>query len=75
MGWPIDMERKGCELIECWTHVVTFDVHLTMILTLDFEKRGLTLKFSGVITMQKVKVRGQKSRLQRSKPNFTVSGP
>ena len=28
-GWPIDMERKGCESIECWTHVVTFNGHLT----------------------------------------------
>ena len=24
-----DMERKGCELIECWTHVVTFNFDLT----------------------------------------------
>ena len=25
MGWPIDMESKGCESIKCWTHVVTFN--------------------------------------------------
>ena len=25
MGWPIDMESKGCESIECLTHVVTFN--------------------------------------------------
>ena len=29
MGWPIYMELKGCESIECWTHAVTFNVHLT----------------------------------------------
>ena len=29
MGWPTDTELKGCESIECWTHVVTFNVHLT----------------------------------------------
>ena len=37
MGWLIDMERKGCESIECWTHVVTFNVHLNQDLTLDFQ--------------------------------------
>ena len=25
MGGPIDMERKGCELIGCYTHFVTFN--------------------------------------------------
>ena len=30
MGWQIDMERKGCEMmIGCYTHFVTFNVHLT----------------------------------------------
>ena len=38
MGWPIDMELKGCELIECWTHVVTFNVHLTHDLDLGFSR-------------------------------------
>ena len=28
MGWPIDMGWKGCESIECWTHVVTFNFPL-----------------------------------------------
>ena len=27
MGWPIDMERKWCESIECWTQVVAFSPH------------------------------------------------
>ena len=34
----IDMERKGCDLIECWTHVVTFNVHLTHDLDLGIFK-------------------------------------
>ena len=38
MGWPIDMELKGCESIECWTHVVTFNVHLTHDLDLGFSR-------------------------------------
>ena len=38
MGWPIDMERKGWESIECWTHVVTFNVHLTHDLDLGFSR-------------------------------------
>ena len=33
MGWPIDMEPKGCES----THIVTFNIHLPMTLTLDFQ--------------------------------------
>ena len=36
MGWPIDMELKGCESRECWTYVVTFNVHLTHDLDLGF---------------------------------------
>ena len=38
MGWPIDMELKGCESIECWTHSVTFNVHLTHDLYLGFSR-------------------------------------
>ena len=38
MGWPIDMESKGYESIECWTHVVTFNVHLTYDLDLGFSR-------------------------------------
>ena len=38
MGWPIDMELKGCESIECWTHAVTFNVHLTHDLYLGFSR-------------------------------------
>ena len=38
MGWPIHMELKGCESIECWTHVVTFKVHVTHDLDLGFSR-------------------------------------
>ena len=38
MGWPIDMELKGCESIEYWTHVVTFNVHLFHDLDLGFSR-------------------------------------
>ena len=38
MGWPIDMELNGCESIECWTHVVAFNIHLTHDLDLGFSR-------------------------------------
>ena len=38
MGRPIDMELKGCESIECWTHAVTFNGHLTHDLYLGFSR-------------------------------------
>ena len=38
MGWPIDMEFKGYASIECWTHAVTFNVHLTHDLYLGFSR-------------------------------------
>ena len=38
MGWPIDMELKGCESIECWTHAVTFNGHLTHDLYFGFSR-------------------------------------
>ena len=44
MGWPIDMERKGCESIGCYTHFVTFNFPSPMTLTLDFQ--GQILKKS-----------------------------
>ena len=44
MGWPIDMERKGCESIGCYTHFVFSTFPSPMTLTLDF--RGQILKKS-----------------------------
>ena len=41
MGGPIDMERKGCELIGCYTHFVTFNFDLNLDLGFsrsNFEK-------------------------------------
>ena len=38
MGWPIDMEGKGCESIGCCTHFVTFNVHFTHDLDLEFSR-------------------------------------
>ena len=38
MGWPIDKERKGCESIECWTHIVTLNFDLTHDLDLGFAR-------------------------------------
>ena len=38
MEWPIDMERKRCESIGCYTHFVTFNIPLTHDLDLGFSK-------------------------------------
>ena len=38
MGWPMDMELMGCESIECWTHAVIFNVHLTHDLYFGFSR-------------------------------------
>ena len=38
MEGPIDMERKGCESIGCYTHFVTFNVPLTHNLDLGFSR-------------------------------------
>ena len=38
MGCSIDMEWKGCELTECWTHVVTFNFDFTHDLDLEFSR-------------------------------------
>ena len=44
MEGPIDMEQKGCESIECYTHFVTFNVPFTHDLDLGFQ--GQILKKS-----------------------------
>ena len=36
MGWSIDMERKGCESIECQTHIVKSNFDLTHDLDLGY---------------------------------------
>ena len=37
-GMTIDMELKGGESIECWTHTVTFNGHLTHDLYFGFSR-------------------------------------
>ena len=46
MGCPIDMERKGCELPECWTHVMTFNFDLTHDLYLKFSMSNFEIAVS-----------------------------
>ena len=57
MGWPIDMELKGCESIECSTHVVTFNVHLTHDLDFGYSrsnfKKSLILLMGWPIDMER----------------------
>ena len=43
MGWPIDMGWKGCESIECWTHVVAFNFPLTHDLDLGFSRSNFKM--------------------------------
>ena len=43
MGWLIDLERNGYESIECWTHVVTFNVHLNHDLDLGFSRSNFSI--------------------------------
>ena len=54
MGWPIDMELKGCESIECCTHAVTFNGHLTHDLDLGFSRSNfekvVSQKWDGQLT-------------------------
>ena len=54
MGWPIDMGWKGCESIECWTHVVTFNFPLTHDLDLGFSRwnfeKVLSYEWDGRLT-------------------------
>ena len=38
MGGPIDMERKGCKSIGCYTHIVTLNCELTSDLDLWFPR-------------------------------------
>ena len=48
MGWPIDMERKGCESIGCYIYFVTFNVHLTHDFDLGFSRSNFENAVSGM---------------------------
>ena len=41
MGWPIDMEQKECESIECYTHFVIFNFDLNHDHDLGFSRSNL----------------------------------
>ena len=43
MGWPIDMERKGYESIECLTYIVTSNFDLTHDLDLGFSRLNIEI--------------------------------
>ena len=57
MGWPIDMGWKGCESIECWTHVVAFNFPLTHDLDLGFSRsnfeNAVSQEWEGRLTWNK----------------------
>ena len=61
MGWPNDMERKGCEAIECWTHVVTFNVYLTHDLDLDFQGQIFKKLYIGMWGLLDIEQKGYES--------------
>ena len=46
MGCPIDMEQKGCESTEYWTHVVTLKFDLTHDLDLEFSASNFEIAVS-----------------------------
>ena len=46
MGCPIDMELKGCESTECWTHVVTFNFDLAHDLDLEYSLSNFEIAVS-----------------------------
>ena len=46
VGCPIDMERKGCESTECWTHVVTFNFDHTHDPDLEFSGSNFEIAVS-----------------------------
>ena len=57
MKGPIDMERKGCESIGCYTHfVVTFNIPLTNDLDLGFSRSNfekvISQELDGPIDME-----------------------
>ena len=45
MGYSTDMEQKGCESTECWTHVVTFNFDLTHHFDLEFSTSNFEIAY------------------------------
>ena len=54
MEGPIDMERKWCESIGCYTHFVTFNIPLTHDLDLEFFRSNfekvISQEWDGLLT-------------------------
>ena len=48
MGWPIDMEQKGCESIGCYTYFVIFNFDLNHALDLGFSRSN----FENVVSQE-----------------------
>ena len=67
MGGQIDMERKGFDSTECWTHVVTFNVHLFHDLDLVFSRSNFekveSQEWDGRLTWNERDVSQQNVRL------------
>ena len=66
--WMVQSVRLSVCLFVC--HTFSLCTHHRIIMRF-YE----ALPMAEVMSMQKVRVRGQRSRSQRSKPNFVVSGP
>ena len=67
--WYFPSVRLSVCLSVCLSHL--FDYVPIIVSSWNFQK---LLSMTKVRSMQKVKVRGQRSRSQRSQPNLTVSG-
>ena len=52
MEGPIDMERKGCESIGCWTHYVTLAFNLIHYIGLGFSRLNFHTAISTTMTSQ-----------------------
>ena len=75
MGWPIDMERKGCKSIGCYTHFVTFNVHFTHDLHLGFSssnfENAVAQEWDGRMTWNERDLSRQNVRLTLWLQTFT----
>ena len=67
--WYFPSVRLSVRLSVCLSHL--FDYVPIILSSWNFQE---SLPMTKVRSMQKVKVRGQRSRSQRSQPNLTVSG-
>ena len=52
MGWPIDMERKGCESTGSWTHFATFNYDLNHDIDLWFSRSNFQIAINDFSEME-----------------------